>query len=79
MTGLAVSPSVLIKRTQVRGKITGGALRVGMVLAQHAAFPGQGVFVQFACCLVLAERTQGNGEVAGCQQSGGVVVTQDAP
>jgi len=50
---------VLSQRVQVGGEVAGGDEGVGVVLAQHAAVPGQGVFVQLPRRLVLAQRVQG--------------------
>lgn len=52
----------------VRGEIAGRLLRVGVVLPQHPAAPGQGVFVQLPRRLVLTQRAQVVGEVAGGDQ-----------
>ena len=52
--------------------------RVGVVLAQHAAVPGQGVFVQFPGRLVLAQRVQVEGEVVGGGEGVGVVLAEHA-
>ena len=47
-----------------------------MILAQHSAAPGQGVFVQTPGCLIIAQRAQVGGEVAGSGEGGGVILTQ---
>ncbi len=49
-----------------------------MVLAQDAAVPGQGVFVQLPGGLVLAKRGQVIGEAVGGGQGVRVVLAQDA-
>ncbi len=49
-----------------------------MVLAQGAAAAGQGVFVQLLGRLVLADRTQADGQAIGGGQGVRVVLAQDA-
>ena len=49
-----------------------------MVLAQDAAAAGQGVFAQLPGRLVLADRTQADGQAVGGGQGVGVVLAQDA-
>jgi hypothetical protein len=50
----------------------------GVVLAEDAAAAGQGVFEKLPGRLVLADRTQAHGEVAGGGQGVGVVLAEDA-
>ena len=51
---------------------------LGVVFAQHAAVPGQGVLVQVPGRLGLAQRGQVDGEVAGGAERVGVVLAQHA-
>jgi len=56
----------------------GRAHGLGVVIAEDAAAAGQDVFVQLPGPLVLADRMQAHGEVAGGGQGVGVVVAEDA-
>ena len=49
-----------------------------MVLAQHAADAGEGVVLELAGLLVLAQGSQGEAEEAGCAQCFGVVLAEDS-
>ena len=49
-----------------------------MVVAQHAAEAGEGVVVELAGPLVLAQGSQGEAEEAGRAQCVGVVLAEDA-
>ena len=49
-----------------------------MVVTQHPAAPGQGVLVECAGLLILAQRAQIGGEPAGRGEGVGVVVAQHA-
>src|SRR5262245_30026547 len=63
----AVSSSTIVRlaeRAQVGGEVAGGGQGVGVVVAEDAAAPVQGVLVQVAGGLVVAERAQVGGEVA---------------
>jgi hypothetical protein len=72
------SPAGLAERAQVVGEDIGGGQGAGVVLAQDAAEPGQGVFGPVPGRLVIAERAQVNGEAVGGVQGVGVVLAQDA-
>ena len=50
-----------------------------MVVAEHPPAPGEGVLVQLAGLLVLAQREQVDGEVAGRGEGVGVVVAEHPP
>jgi hypothetical protein len=45
-----------------------------MVFAQYAAFPGEGVFLQFPGRLQFAEAVQVVGKVGGGREGAGVIV-----
>ena len=49
-----------------------------MVLAQDSAAAGEGVVLELAGLLVLAQRSQGEAEEAGCAQCDGVVLAEDS-
>ena len=62
------------------GRGRGGWLSecVGVVLAQHPAEAGEGVVLELAGLLVLAQRSQGEAEEAGCAQCFWVVLALDS-
>ena len=57
---------------QADGQAVSGGQGVGVVLAQHAAAAGQGVFAQLPGRLVLAGVTNAGGQAAGGGQGAGV-------
>jgi hypothetical protein len=70
---LSGSPSA----AQVGCKVVGRDEGVGMVVTQHPAAPGQGVLVECAGPLILAQLAQVNREPAHCGEGIWVVVAQD--
>ena len=69
---------ILAQAAQVGGEVAGGAQRVGVVVAQHAAAAGQGVLVQVPGRLRTRPAAQVDGEVVGGDEGVGVVVAQHA-
>jgi hypothetical protein len=56
----------LAQLAQVGGEVVSRGEGVGVIVAQHAAEPGEGVVLELAGLLVLAQQSQGDAEVGGC-------------
>jgi hypothetical protein len=60
-----MGPVVLTQTRPDSGETVGQEQGVGVVLAQHPAHASQGVLAELATPLIMPQRPQGNGEVAG--------------
>ena len=67
-------------RAQAGGKVAGTHKGIGMIFTQYPAAAPQGVLIEYTCCLVLAEKIQGDSEIARrCERVMMIVAVQGTP